>query len=303
MGHGIAVVHAIGGCSVTLYDLSSERLGSARRQIAGALKTLTEAGALSQADAQSAEQRISYEEDFDSAVAHADVVVECVTEDIEVKRALYLKIAGSAPATAILASNTSYLEIFPALPPALEARSFIVHWYTPPYIIDLVDIVPAPGTAPELAASLLRFIEDRLGKKPVLLKCFISGYLANRIQMAIESEAFRLLDAGVADVADIDRSISQGLGLRLALLGQFRKIDYTGLRVVRDSHRFGIYEPPKLPTGSRKLEQLVEKGQEGVLAGSGFYDYEGQSSSELFRKRDLDLLALKATMAELKKTK
>jgi len=295
MGHGIAVVYAVGGCTVLLYDVSEAALASAERQIAAALATLAQGKVVTGPEIDAARKRISYLRDLKRTLASADLVVEAIVENVEAKRKLYAEIAGLMSPTAVLASNTSYINIFPLLPASLKNRTLIVHWYTPPYIIDLVDVVPGVDVPSALTDRMVAFL-SALGKQPVRLKKFVSGYLANRVQMAIESEIFKLLDSGVADAAEIDRSIRFGLALRLALFGQFKKIDFTGLRNVRDSHKGGFYDPPTKPTGSAQLDKLVEQGREGVLSGAGFYDYTGQSAGDLYRKRDLDLLALKAVV-------
>ncbi|MCJ7872749.1 3-hydroxyacyl-CoA dehydrogenase family protein [Phaeobacter sp. J2-8] len=299
MGHGIAVVHALGGSKVVLCDLSDEALEKAKSQIAGAFETLCEGQVATAADVARAQALITYSTDLDTALATTDYVVEAITEDLEVKRRIFSRIEALAPKDAVVTSNTSYLDIFPALPEGLRARAFVVHWYTPPYIIDLVDVVPAPEVPVALADKLMSYL-TALGKKPVRLKKFIPGYIANRVQMAIESEIFHLLDAGIADAADIDESIREGLAMRLALFGQFKKIDYTGVKIVRDSHKLGAYVPPVLPTGSQALDKMVEDGHEGVSHGRGFYDYAGQSPIELFHERDMNLMAVKRALKPLK---
>ena len=243
---------------------------------------------------------IEYSTDLDEALATADYIVEAVTEDLEVKRLIFKRIEELAPKDAVVTSNTSYLDVFPALSEGLKTRTFVVHWYTPPYIIDLVDVVPAPNVPGALSDKLITYLEA-LGKKPVRLKKFIPGYIANRVQMAIESEIFHLLDAGIAEAAEIDESIREGLAMRLALFGQFKKIDYTGVKIVCDSHKLGAYVPPVPPTGSKALDKMVEDGHEGVSHGRGFYDYEGQSPIELFHERDMNLMAVKRALKPLKK--
>jgi 3-hydroxybutyryl-CoA dehydrogenase len=295
MGHGLALVHALGGCTVRLYDTSEKTLETAGTRIADAARTLAAGGAIAASDAEAAPERIAPCGTLAQALADCDLIVEAIVENPEAKRELFADAAGHAPAHAVLASNTSFLDIFPLLPAALEERAFIVHWYTPPYIVDLVDVVAAPGTPDGLRGQMTDFLRS-LGKKPVVLKQFMPGYLANRIQFAIENEAFRLVDEGIADVESVDDSIRHGLALRLALLGQFKKLDYTGLRVVRDVHREGFYEPPGHPTGGL-LDRLVEAGHEGVTSGRGFYDYRGREAADLFRDRDRALLALKAAVA------
>ena len=185
------------------YHVSEERLEAAGPQIVGAAQTLAEGGAISDAEAKSAPGRITPCPALDAALANADLVVEAIVENAEAKRPLYDKVAMYAPAHAVLASNTSFLDIFPHLPATFENRAFIVHWYTPPYIIDLVDVVPAPLTPEELTLRMTDFLRS-LDKTPVVLKRFVPGYLANRIQFAIENEAFRLVEEGIADVESVD---------------------------------------------------------------------------------------------------
>lgn len=297
MGHGIAVVHALGCSEVVLYDLDPSVLDRAMVQIEAVLLTMRDAGQITQDEAYMARPRISCTTDMAVALAKTDYVVEAITEDVSAKRSLFTEIASLAPADAILTSNTSYLDIFPEVPEGLKPRTLIVHWYTPPYIIDLVDVVPSPNTPEKLVGKVVEYLEA-LGKIPVRMKKFVPGYLANRIQMAIESEVFRLLDDEVAEVADIDCAIREGLAMRLALFGQFRKIDYTGVRIVRDSHNLGIYVPPTPPTGARVLDEMVAAGKEGVTHGEGFYDYAGVSPIEAYRDRDRAILALKAFLRQ-----
>ena len=297
MGHGLALAHALGGCRVKLYDVVEAKLEAATRRIAEATETLVDGGAISQAEGDAAPARIRGCATLDEALGDADLVVEAIVENPQAKEALYAQAARHAPAHAVLASNTSFLDIFPLLPEPFRDRALIVHWYTPPYIIDLVDVVPAPATPGERTQRMTEFLRS-LGKRPVVLKRFVPGYLANRIQFAIENEAFRLVDEGIADVESVDDSIRHGLALRLALLGQFKKLDYTGLAVVRDVHDEGFYEPPGHPEAGL-LHQLIEAGHEGVTSGRGFYDYHGRSPAELFRERDRALLALKAAVADI----
>ncbi len=298
MGHGIAVALSGTGAKITLYDSSPEMRNRAPKQIDAALATLLDAGVSSTNEVQAAAKHIAMSDDLADAVSGADLVIEAITENAQAKAALFETLAPMVEPSAILASNTSYLDIFPLLPEGLRTKSVIMHWYTPPYIIDLVDIVVGPDAPPMLLDELAAWLILH-GKKPTKIKRFIPGYVANRIQMAIESEIFSLIDQGVATAEEIDNAIMHGLAARLALMGQFRKIDYTGLRNVRDSHRGGTYIPPTSPTVSKLLEARVEQGYEGVLSGKGFYDY-SEPSSELFRKRDFALLKLKSILETLR---
>ena len=112
---------------------------------------------------------------------------------------------------AILASNTSNLDIFPLVPAGLQERTIIAHWYTPPYLCDLVDLCPGPQTDPSAIATV-RDMVRAMGKAPVVFKQMVQGYVANRLQAAMQLEVYRLLDEGLVTPKDIDDSVIHGIG-------------------------------------------------------------------------------------------
>ena len=292
MGHALALVHALAGCAVRLQDVRPEALERAGTLIASALSTLVDAGEVAAEAAALVPERIAPVGSLEAAVTAADLVIETLVEDREVKREVYAAIARAAPAEAILASNTSYLDVFPLMPETLGPRSAIAHWYTPPYILDLVDLVPGPSTEPSVLDRLEAFYRA-IGKRPVRFARPLAGYVANRLQAAMTAEIFRLLDEeGIAPEV-IDESIRHGLGLRLLLQGQLRKADFTGLELVARALANRSYIPPAPRERSPTLDRLLAEGRTGVLAGHGFYDYGGRPAAELFRERDRKLLALK----------
>lgn len=300
MGHGLALVHAAGGLQVTLQDVDPARIDTARQLIRAAMQTMVEAGALDAGSTDGIMARIGAAPDLKTAVTDADLVIEAVVENTDVKRAVFAEIAEHAPEYAVVASNTSHLDVFPLIPPALQRRCLIAHWYTPPYIIDLVDLAAGPETAPEIMATM-EGLYTRLGKKPVVFEKFVTGYVANRLQSAITLEITRLLDEGWATPEAIDTSIKYGLSLRMALMGALMKADFTGLDMMRRAMGNMTYQPP-VPTGkSATLEKLIAEGKQGVMSGSGFFDYGGMTPAELFRNRDTGLLRLKAEVERIEK--
>src|SRR5262249_5373507 len=156
---------------------------------------------------------------------------------------VFSKLDTLASASSIWASNTSSLNIFDLLPQRRLARSLIAHWYTPPYIIDLVDVVPSPGTEPQVVGFVENVLKS-VGKKPIVLPKFINGFVANRLQAALNLEAFFLLDHGYATPEQIDEAVKGGLALRMPLLGLLRKADYTGLELIQQLLANKTYEPP-----------------------------------------------------------
>ncbi len=170
MGHALALVHALGGCRVALHDNSAPVLARAPDLIRAALATLEEAGSLTRARGKDAFARITPVDTLQEAVASADMVVEAVVEKPKIKRLVYAEIDRHAPPGAILASNTSYLDVFPLIPDARQTRAAVAHWYTPPYIVDLVDLAPGPQTDPArnrgAARALHRLRQGAGGLRP-----------------------------------------------------------------------------------------------------------------------------------------
>lgn len=300
MGHALAVVHALGGSRIKLNDSKREVLERAPALIDTALSVLQEAGAISERDAQAARESIAFEPDQCRAVADADLIVEAVLEDRDIKRSVFALVDEAAPASAVIASNTSNLDIFPLVPERRLARTLIVHWYTPPYIIDLVDVVGSERTDPQVVEAMRGYLEA-LGKKPVVFSRFINGYVANRLQAAVTLEIARLLDEGYVTPEDVDTSIRHGLAQRMVLLGHLMKADYTGLGLIQKGLANRTYTPPELRGRSDTLDRLIAAGRTGVMAGAGYFDYGGRAPEELFRERDRKLLALKRAVADIER--
>ena len=298
LGHAIGLVHALGGCRVTLHDVSEATLGRALELARSAGDVLVEVGAHARAEVDNALLRMTTELDLATALQGADLVVEAITEEADAKREMFARIDEHAPQQAVIASNTSYLDIFPLLPERRQARALIVHWYTPPYAIDLVDVVNGPKTEPGLAEAMCSFLRD-LGKKPILLPEFLSGYIANRIQTAISLEAFHLIDSGLATAEMIDTAIKYGLAERLALLGHLKRIDYTGLALTQLNLANKAYSPPAVRGRSDAVDRLVSEGKLGVTTGQGFYNYDDKTTTELLRDRDRKLFSLKHALSEI----
>ena len=298
MGHALALVHAIAGCDVRMQDVSADRLAQAPGLIAAALDTLIEAGSLPASARAGIVARIISTDDLATAVNGADLVVEAVVEDRDVKREVFAAIDAAAADHAVIASNTSHLDPFPLIPARRQAKAAITHWYTPPYIVDLVDLAPGPTTEAGLVERLRAFYAG-MGKRPVVFAEMVSGYIANRLQAALNLEIYRLLDDGMATPEAIDDSIRYGLALRLALLGQLMKNDYTGLDMSRRALANRTYTPPE-PTGTcAALEAHVAAGRLGVMSGAGFFDYGDTKPADLLRQRDINLLRLKQVQAEI----
>jgi 3-hydroxybutyryl-CoA dehydrogenase len=296
MGHALALVFALGGHQIRLTDNDTETLARAPGLMATALATLAEAG---EADGTWNRQRLANAvrcvPSLADTVRGATLVVEAVVEQPAVKRTLYAQLNTMMEPEAILASNTSNLDIFPLVPQGLQARTIIAHWYSPPYLCDLVDLCSGPGTKLGTVETV-RDIVAAMGKAPVVFKQMVQGYVANRLQAAMQLEVYRLLDEGLVTPKDIDDSVLHGLALRIPILGIMAKADFTGLLLMQQDLRNLSYTPPTPQDRSETLDRLIAEGRTGVMAGKGYFDWGGRSPEELFRERDRKLLALKQAL-------
>ncbi|MBK1658489.1 3-hydroxyacyl-CoA dehydrogenase family protein [Paracraurococcus ruber] len=298
MGHALALVFALGGHRVRLTDSNPATLAKAQGLMETALATLVQGGE-APADWTSGHlaQAVTRHESLEEAVDGAELIVEAIIEVPEAKRALYERLDACAPPDAILASNTSHLDVFPLIPKARQRRAMIAHWYTPPYLVDLVDMIPGPDCEPATFEQVFGMLKD-MGKQPLGLKKFVPGYVANRIQAAIGLEVQHLLDEGVATAPEIDAAIIHGLALRLPILGFYAKADFTGLALMQAVMANRSYTAPEPRGSSPALDRLVAEGRTGVLAGAGYYGWPGDAAA-LFEARDRRLIALKQAMRQI----
>lgn len=296
MGHALALVFAMGGHRVRLTDSNPATLAAAPGLMRAARATLAEGGeAPSGFDAAALDRAVSTHASLAEAIEGAAIVVEAIVERTDAKRALYAELDRLLPDDVILASNTSYLDVFALIPPRRQKRALIAHWYTPPYLVDLVDLVRGPETDPAVVETVHALV-TALGKEPVLFNSFISGYVANRLQSALTLEVNRLLDEGICTPEQIDRSIIHGLALRLPVLGHVMKADFTGLPMLQLAVANRTYIPPEPKGESPTLDRLVAAGRTGAMSGRGYFDWGGRSPEELFRARDRKLIAIRKAM-------
>lgn len=292
MGYGIGTVYAADGRTVRLYDASAEALDQARTNIDTALEALADAGRLSADDRAAVTERISYHETITEAVTDADLVTEAVTEDLEIKQEVFTRLDRHAPAEAILATNTSGLSIT-EIAGVVDDPSRVVgtHWFNPPHIVPLVEVVRGDQTSDTTVSRTYDLLEA-VGKEPVEVKKDLPGFIGNRIQMAMDFEAWSLLQKGVASAEDIDRAVRAGFGFRVPVLGVFKKSDFTGLDVYEEVMSYLLKEIDRGTEPTESLRSLVEDGHYGVKTGQGVYDWEGADFDQLADERDQQLLAM-----------
>jgi 3-hydroxybutyryl-CoA dehydrogenase len=301
MGHGIAIAFSASGYNVTVNDISPEMLKRAEELNEGNARTLVEAGIIkSEEIPKILHERIGYTDNLASAVSDADLVIEAIAEQADLKKEMFRKLDELTPPEAILASNTSFLDIYKFVKTGRPDKVIITHWFAPPHIMPLVEIVKGPETSKETVMTIKKVLNG-IGKDTIVLNKFLPGFIFNRLQSAISMEVYYLLDNGYATTEDIDMVAKACFGLRTPILGLVQRLDYNGLDLVQRNLLNKSYERPPWPGHSKSLDALVAEGKYGVKSGQGFYDYRDKSMEETLRNRDIKLLRLKSFLDELKR--
>jgi 3-hydroxyacyl-CoA dehydrogenase len=292
MGHSLAQTFAQGGYPVALVDVDRAMLDRATSLIASNLRTLEDLELLGKEKAREIIDRIHLLTSLEEGAHDADFAIEAISEDPRAKEELFGRLETLCPSRAILASNTSYLDIFEFKALKRLEKILITHWYAPPHIIPLVDVVKGPRTSRETVET----VEDlltKLGKKPVVLKKYIPGYIVNRLQRALAREIFHLLDNGYATPKDIDTAVKASLGIRIPILGVVQRYDFAGIDLAHQFMKNPSIHLASEDKPSETLKTLVDDGHLGVKSGRGFYDYTGKKVEEIMRDRDIKLIKLK----------
>ncbi|MGC8475029.1 MAG: 3-hydroxyacyl-CoA dehydrogenase [Acetobacteraceae bacterium] len=224
IGRAWSIVFARAGFTVALWDPVPAAVPAAREFVAARLPELAEAGLLDDPP-EAVLARLHPAAGLAEAVAGAAHVQENGPERVEDKRALFAALDRLAPPAAILASSTSGIPAS-AFTEALagRARCLVAHPVNPPYLLPLVELCPAPWTAPETVAAT-RALMERAGQVPVTVKQEREGFVLNRLQGALLAEAFRLLEQDAISPEDLDATIKHGLGLRWSFMGPLETID------------------------------------------------------------------------------
>lgn len=272
MGNGIAQVAASAGHDVYLLDVSEAELEGARSAIDDSLARLTRRETMTPEQAAEALERLRFTTDLAEAVRAADVVVEAVPEELELKRDVFARVVEHAPPHCLLATNTSQLSITSIGAELGDAAERLVgtHFFNPPPIMRLVELIAGDATSEETVERATEFARG-LGKETVLCKRDVQGFITTRCVVALRLECLRILGEGVATPEDIDKAIRLGLNHPMGPLelGDLVGLD-TFLRNV-DSLAEAHGDRFEIPAFAR---ELIESGNHGRKTGRGFYEYD-----------------------------
>jgi 3-hydroxybutyryl-CoA dehydrogenase len=269
MGSGVAQVAAAAGYQTVVRDVSDAVMAKGKAGITKSLDKFVEKGKLSAADRDATVARLSYVTDV-AALKDCDIVIEAVTEDLELKNGLWKQLDGLCPAHTIFASNTSSLTIAAMASATARADRFVgLHFFNPVPLMQLVEVVRTVTTSPATFDRAFGFAKS-LGKEAVAAKDN-SGFIVNLLLVPYLLDAIRALEHGVATTVDIDNAMKLGCGYPM---GPLTLLDFVGndttykiAEIMFTEYRETRYAPPPL------LKRMVMAGLYGRKSGKGFYDY------------------------------
>lgn len=284
MGVGIATHFIRHGHEVLLYEPDPQRRVEAPAVASGILAELSDVGQFDRDEREAALARLRVTGDL-NAVARARLLIEAIPERLELKHALYEQLEGLIADDAVIASNTSGLP-----PDELAARMthpqrlLIAHFWHPPHLIPLVEIVPGSATEPRHLAAVQALLGE-MALEAVLLERAAPGFVGNRLQFAVLREALHIVHSGIASAEVVDQVMRASLGRRYAMVGPLEAADMTGLSTVADIARHLF---PELATGDEMMalvEQRLQRGDIGQRSGRGFYLWDEARRERIQRRR------------------
>lgn len=273
MGHGIAQISAMAGFEVTLRDVDTKFLDSAMSKIKWSLDKLVEKQKITQADSETIYSRIHPVVDLKQALSGADLLIEAVPEDMELKKKVYLDVDKHSDSKTIYASNTSTLPISEISSLTNRSTRFIgLHFFNPPQLMKLVEVIPGITTDQQIVKVGMDFVK-RVGKEPVLCRKDVPGFIVNRVFIPLIHEAAYCLDRDGPSMTQLDSAVKFRLSFPM---GIFELADYTGLDVIHKATSEMFSRDKKVIFPHPRIKELFEQGKYGKKSGSGFYSYSGE---------------------------
>ncbi|MDP9372751.1 MAG: 3-hydroxyacyl-CoA dehydrogenase family protein [Chloroflexota bacterium] len=281
MGHGIAQELVLAGYDVRLHDVDAEKLEQAVDNMRANLRTLAELGLVTAAQVAAIPTAIRTSTVLADVAADADLAIEAVFENLALKHDVFRQLDRLCPPHAILASNTSsFMPSTLATVTGRQDKMLVAHYFNPPHLIPLVEVVPGAATAAETVDTIVALLV-RVGKQPVIVRKEAPGFIGNRLQAALRREALSIVAQGIATPQDVDTVVKTSFGRRLAVAGPFEISELNGLDLtlaIAEQLFPTLESSPEVPA---VLRDKVIRGELGAKTGKGFYEWTPEAVSAL----------------------
>jgi 3-hydroxybutyryl-CoA dehydrogenase len=273
IGPGIAQAFAAKNYQVCLLDIKEEILLKAIENIRSNLSTMVRKGVSPESEIDCIISRIKTTTNMAEAASEAQLVIEAVTENLELKQKVFQDLDQLCSPETILATNTSVISITEIAAKARRRERILgTHFWNPPYIIPLVEVVKGKETSEETLETTYQLLKNA-GKHPVKVMKDVPGFIANRLQHALWREAISIMEHGIADAATVDEAIKNSFAIRLPVLGPIENADMVGLDLVLSIHDYVLKHLESSPNPSPLLREKVKRGELGFKTAQGFYTW------------------------------
>lgn len=291
MGLGIAQAFATKGSQVKMIYVTANRAEEKLKRIEGNLKLLSDQDVLDEAKIPEILSRISFTGDVADVADFADIIFECIVEDIPTKQDWLQKLDAACPPSTIIASNTSSLSIT-LIGEKAEHKERIIgaHFWNPAYLIPLVEVIKTKYTTEENVKTLYDALFDA-GKHPVIVEKDVPGFLANRLQHCLFREAISIVENGIATPAAVDDALKYGFGMRLGIMAPFEVMDNGGLDMTKAIHEFVFPDIEDTHEVQSLITDNIAKGRLGFKTdGHGIQDWTPEQMKESREQLNIKLI-------------
>jgi 3-hydroxyacyl-CoA dehydrogenase len=291
MGPGMGAVLARAGIQVKLFDVKPEALERAHGMV-GMVEGVLDRLEVPTHDGGG----VSYESDRTAALGGAEIVLEAVPEQLELKQQVFREIEGEIGADAIIASNTSGIPVT-KLQEGLQHPERVIgwHWSNPPHLIPMNEVIPGEQTSEDVTRAIEN-LTRRIGYHPVTLKKEVPGFVENRVLYAIMRECLALVDEGVIDEEGLDLCVKWGIGYKLAVVPPIHLLDMAGLDIYTSVASYLNQSLSDEKGVSKTATDLKEQGRLGIKTGGGFFEYSPERAQELQQQRAAQLVAVRKAL-------
>jgi 3-hydroxybutyryl-CoA dehydrogenase len=277
MGHGIALTLARANQYVHIADPDEASRATVAQRMSDSLKVLGE----TEESIPKILKKIEISGSTAVAVSNAEFVFEAAPEKLDLKRKIFAEIEEHAPDDCIFASNTSVMPITEIMSELrLKSRSLGTHWWNPPHLIPLVEVISTDRTDASAVDQMMALLTDA-GKTPVRVNKDVPGFIGNRLQHALWREAVSLVENGICDAESVDTVIKASFGRRLAVLGPLENADLVGTDLTLDIHENVLFDLESRKGPSPYLIKLVEEGRLGMKSGEGFRSWTDEEADDV----------------------